>query len=222
MRRALLAILAVTATVAFGVGAAGFDDAVAEAGAPSVSGDVERTPSDGGGSGSPADTPDSGGVAGGCLLCGLSARSLVAGLLPSTNPLALVGAAAVVVTVAAVAGLRTADDADPVGLERNSGGTSTTEPGAAGATRSPAQAPPTNDVYRAWTAMTDRVPADVPDAATPGEYASRAVDAGFDREAVDRLTRTFRAVRYGGADATAVRERTASEALDAIDGKGEA
>ena len=70
-----------------------------------------------------------------------------------------------------------------------------------------------NEVYRAWAAFTSRL--DGPDE-SPATVADRAVDAGLPEPAVADLTRTFRAVRYGGVEATPERERRAREALDRI------
>ena len=70
-----------------------------------------------------------------------------------------------------------------------------------------------NEVYRAWAAFTSRL--DGSDE-SPATVADRAVDAGLPEPAVADLTRTFRAVRYGGVEATPERERRAREALDRI------
>ncbi|UVE51749.1 DUF4129 domain-containing protein [Haloferax larsenii] len=74
-----------------------------------------------------------------------------------------------------------------------------------------------NEVFRAWGEMTALL--DVPNrsAATPDEFATAAVDAGMDRDDVTELTTLFEAVRYGGAEATAERERRAVDALRNIE-----
>jgi hypothetical protein len=74
-----------------------------------------------------------------------------------------------------------------------------------------------NEVYRAWAEMTDSLTVDHPESSTPGEFAAAAVEAGMDREDVERLTRLFADVRYGGAEATAGREQAAVETLRRIE-----
>lgn len=74
-----------------------------------------------------------------------------------------------------------------------------------------------NEVYRAWSEMTDLLDVPNPAASTPAEFASAAVDAGMAREDVDELTDLFEQVRYGGADPTADRERRAVAALRRIE-----
>ena len=75
--------------------------------------------------------------------------------------------------------------------------------------------PLTNDVYRAWRSMADRLGGDR--ALTPGEYAAAAREAGLDPDAVATLTDLFREVRYGGVDPDADRERRAREAKAALE-----
>ncbi|MFC7075148.1 DUF4129 domain-containing protein [Haloarcula halophila] len=73
--------------------------------------------------------------------------------------------------------------------------------------------PLSNDVYRAWADLTERLgPAD--GATTPREYARRLAGASEDPAALDRLRETFERVRYGGEQPTAELERTAREALE--------
>lgn len=74
-----------------------------------------------------------------------------------------------------------------------------------------------NEVYRAWAEMTEPLSVDDPASSTPGEFAAAAVDAGMDREDVERLTRLFADVRYGGAAPTAEREAAAVETLRRIE-----
>lgn len=74
-----------------------------------------------------------------------------------------------------------------------------------------------NEVYRAWAAMTDHLAVDRPESSTPAEFATAATVAGMDPSDVDRLTDLFEAVRYGGADPTAERERAAVETLRRIE-----
>jgi hypothetical protein len=70
-----------------------------------------------------------------------------------------------------------------------------------------------NEVYRAWATFTAGL--DV-DSESPATVAERAKRAGLPDAAVADLVTNFRAVRYGGADATADRERRAHEALARI------
>jgi hypothetical protein len=80
--------------------------------------------------------------------------------------------------------------------------------------------PLSNDVYRAWADLTERLgPAD--GATTPQEYARRVAGASEDPEALDRLRETFEQVRYGGAEPTSDLEQRAREALDRATGPQE-
>lgn len=74
-----------------------------------------------------------------------------------------------------------------------------------------------NEVYRAWREMTAPLDVTSPESSTPAEFRRAAVDAGMDREHVDKLTAVFEAVRYGGYEATAEREREAVQALRRIE-----
>ena len=73
---------------------------------------------------------------------------------------------------------------------------------------------PTNDVERAWYEMVQRLDLDDELAATPGEVAGAAVDAGVDREVVAANTEPFEEVRYGGAPVTDERRARAQEGLE--------
>lgn len=77
-------------------------------------------------------------------------------------------------------------------------------------------APPTNDVYRAWRAMVTSFGIEPDDQDTPAELAQKAVSAGLPEEPVDDLTGVFRAVRYGGESPTEEDETRARSALRAI------
>lgn len=74
----------------------------------------------------------------------------------------------------------------------------------------------TNAVYRSWLELAN----DVDDADrrihTPSEVATRAVENGFDRQAVQTLTNLFEAVRYGQHPPTSDRESRAESALDSL------
>ncbi|MFT4889571.1 MAG: hypothetical protein ACI9YT_000481 [Halobacteriales archaeon] len=74
-----------------------------------------------------------------------------------------------------------------------------------------------NDVYRAWAEMTTELEVEHPRSSTPSEFAMAAVEAGMNRNDVDRLTNLFEAVRYGGFDPTSAREREAIETLRRIE-----
>ena len=221
-RRALLtALTACCAAAAFAVGAVAFEGAVADTG-PSVEDGGGGPTRNGSGvpNGSATGGSRGGGQpgAGGCLVCGLSARALVDGLLPALSPLLLVGLAAVVVAGAALLGLRPGggpvDSPADGGTDADLEGTTASD-GVPG----PPDASVENGVYRAWATLTDRVDVDRPEAATPGEYARAAVERGLDRDAVERLRAAFEAVRYGDAPVTEERERAARAAADRLGGE---
>ncbi|PSP34282.1 hypothetical protein BRC64_01375 [Halobacteriales archaeon QH_10_67_22] len=81
--------------------------------------------------------------------------------------------------------------------------------------------PNPSSVVDAWERFAERVPVGDPESATPGEYARRAVDSGAPEDPVWRLTRLFRAVRYGGAAQTDDRTSVAVAAVRAIDERGD-
>ncbi|WP_129114739.1 DUF4129 domain-containing protein [Halegenticoccus tardaugens] len=99
-------------------------------------------------------------------------------------------------------------DVDPAAIGRAAG---------AAADRIEGDADVENEVYRAWAEMTDSLDVARPRSSTPREFASAAVDAGMARADVDELTALFESVRYGGASATAERERRAVDALRRIE-----
>lgn len=72
-----------------------------------------------------------------------------------------------------------------------------------------------NAVYEAWYEMATALDVDGPSTSTPGEFADAARDAGIDPAAVDDLTATFVAVRYGH-DAPDDHEQRAVDALERI------
>ncbi len=80
-------------------------------------------------------------------------------------------------------------------------------------------ADPDSEVERAWLKLVRRVDADDPKTRTPGEWASAAVDAGLDADAVTTVTRAFESVRYGGDDETEERRRRVRRALDRLDAR---
>lgn len=96
-------------------------------------------------------------------------------------------------------------------------------PEAHGGNRPPAAAvedpDASNEVYRAWLALRDRV-GRTDRTESPEELRRRALAAGLDEKAVGELTTLFNATRYGDRPVTNDEERRAREALDALDGVG--
>ncbi len=83
----------------------------------------------------------------------------------------------------------------------------------------PPAPPPSNEVYRAWRDLAERVGPD--QARTPAEHAAAARERGLDADAVGTLTALFRRVRYGGEQPTDDLERRAREARDALERRGD-
>lgn len=69
-----------------------------------------------------------------------------------------------------------------------------------------------NEVYQAWWEMTRLLDMPNPDTSTPGEFAEAAIEVGFEKEDIDRLTTLFEEVRYGRMDPEP-REELAVETL---------
>lgn len=80
--------------------------------------------------------------------------------------------------------------------------------------------PPSNAVYRAWREMAKSVDRTALQTETPAEIARRAIDEGFDRQAVNALTETFEEVRYGEQSPTEDRVSRAESALHRLDRDG--
>lgn len=78
------------------------------------------------------------------------------------------------------------------------------------------QADVSNEVYRAWSEMVRHLHVSNPEATTPDEFESRAIEAGMDSQDVSELTRLFEEVRYGEQD-PAERETRALTALRRIE-----
>lgn len=78
---------------------------------------------------------------------------------------------------------------------------------------------PRNEAERAWFDLVRRAGVDRPHAKTPSESAAAAVDAGFDRDAVEALRRTFEEVRYGGGEMTDEQRRRLERGRDELDGR---
>ncbi|WP_436925498.1 DUF4129 domain-containing protein [Halosimplex amylolyticum] len=77
----------------------------------------------------------------------------------------------------------------------------------------PLRAAPENEVERAWYEMAALVDGDGVETTSPRECARRAVAAGADRAAVERVTETFESVRYGHATVTPARRDRALDGL---------
>lgn len=71
-------------------------------------------------------------------------------------------------------------------------------------------------VEAAWLAMVEALPVERPETKTPGELAAAAVDAGLPVGPVERLTRAFRRVAYGGYRRTEERTERALAAVRRI------
>lgn len=71
-------------------------------------------------------------------------------------------------------------------------------------------------VEEAWRRLVASLAVRRPSVRTPRECAAIALDAGLPRDAVERLTATFEAVRYGGAARTPTRLERAREAYARI------
>ena len=95
--------------------------------------------------------------------------------------------------VAVVVGTRLRDRLLDRGVDRN---------GQSDGGDAPLDPSPSNEVERAWWTMVERTDVDDARTKTPQECADDAVASGADEDAVATLTRTFEAVRYGGASVT--------------------
>lgn len=84
--------------------------------------------------------------------------------------------------------------------------------GVEGATVATAEWPPddpANPIEREWVRLVRRLDVDNPEQITATECARVAIDAGYDRDAVETLTETFEAVQYGGRPVTPERVQIA-------------
>lgn len=220
-RRALLvALVAGGAVLAFGVGAATLDDALAATGPePGDSGDG---PAEGGPNvGSSVD--DAGAAGGSCADCPAPGLGLTTtGLLPALPRRLVLAAAALGTLVTALlwrragrgsGGAVDAADAAGSGVESAADATGST-------TVAPEDPPATNPVYRAWRDAFGRIDDGDPETTTPGEYAAAAVERGWDAGSVGTLTALFRQVRYGGREATDERAERARAAADRLSEEG--
>lgn len=87
----------------------------------------------------------------------------------------------------------------------------------AAADRIAGEADAENEVYRAWTEMTEYLAVEGPESSTPAEFAEAAIDAGMAPDDVRELTALFEEVRYGTEEATEDRESRAIAALRRIE-----
>ena len=78
------------------------------------------------------------------------------------------------------------------------------------------QRPPPRTVEEVWSRFVKELPLPNARARTPGEFARVAVGRGFPADAVERLTRTFREIRYGGRRDSDVRFERARAAWTRI------
>ncbi|WP_439027279.1 DUF4129 domain-containing protein [Haloarchaeobius sp. DT45] len=117
-----------------------------------------------------------------------------------TSPVAS-AAGVVAFTGALVAGwylLRGDRDPESLGPEPTPPASST--PDATTSQPHPADRPASDPVHRAWQRMVRGLDLSAPASRTPGEFASAAIEAGRDADAVRRLTHLFERVRYGDDD----------------------
>jgi hypothetical protein len=76
-----------------------------------------------------------------------------------------------------------------------------------------------NEVYRAWQEMTELLELPDPETSTPADFATAAVEANMDEDAVADLTRLFEEVRYGERAASPEREEAAIRSLRRIESR---
>lgn len=94
--------------------------------------------------------------------------------------------------------------------------------GPEGDDRPPTRPAPANDVARAWHELATLAGVEEVATTTPRQCAAAAVEAGADPAAVERLTRTFEEVQYGGRAVTDERRERARDGLRRVrDGLGE-
>lgn len=74
-----------------------------------------------------------------------------------------------------------------------------------------------NEIYRAWVEMTNQLDMADPETATPGEFATEAIEAGMSPADVHDLTELFESVRYGDQAPTSMREQQAIDILSRIE-----
>jgi hypothetical protein len=139
---------------------------------------------------------------------GTAAGSGTSGLAPPSVLVLVVGLGLVVAVIAFVAvrakysdeSIAESEEGDPTTIDRAAGRATDRPEGSATID---------NEVYRTWREMTELLDIERSGTSTPGEIAAAAIEAGFDREDVQALTRLFEDVRYGDARPTADRGREA-------------
>jgi hypothetical protein len=88
--------------------------------------------------------------------------------------------------------------------------------GTGGSDNGSADRSPTQQVGRHWHRFVAHLGIERPETWTPGQVARRAIAAGYPRQQVRALVETFRAVEYGGHDATTDRLQRVREATRAL------
>jgi hypothetical protein len=218
VRRATTALVALLAVLALGAAAGGFD----AASAPGLESDWEPTtvPTDDptGVPGTPPfqnksapSTP--GGEAGGSYVASPPPATVADSGSGGVSPLFVAVFVGGVLASAVLALVLTGDDdrAPPPG----------SDPGEGDGDPRPTvdvtyDSPEDSAVVRAWNRLSTATGSGPTE--TPNETARRATHAGFPRDAVDRVTDHFQAVRYGGEPADADgREGEARDAIEAFD-----
>ncbi|MFB6222670.1 MAG: DUF4129 domain-containing protein [Haloarcula sp.] len=201
----LVAVVATVALLSFSVGAASIDTATGSDQAEMSPDDSEINNPDGQGLDNPEggiDPPES--------------ESGARALLPSV-PAPAVGALVGAVAVGLFVLWRLAGQSQTV--DETSGETPTVA--ATNATKSTShsasdiEVPLTNDVYRAWASLEDRI---IPEdsASTPRDVEATATAAGADPDAVASLRTLFERVRYGRERPDTDIETRAREALETV------
>lgn len=219
MRRATIALVALVAVLALGAAAGGFDTASA----PGLESDWEPTVVTTTGtptglppklpfvnkSGSPTPTGEEGGTYVGSAPPATVADSGSGGVSP---PFVAVFVGALLASVVLALALTGDDDRAP--LPENGPGDDDSDPRPA--VDVSYSTPDDSAVVRAWTRLASATESGPTD--TPEETARRATEAGLPRDAVDRVTDHFSAVRYGGEPADQERrERDSRDAIEAFD-----
>lgn len=206
--RFLVVVVAALALLSFGIGAANVDGVV----------DADRRSVEPGEAGErEGEMPDRETTDETCLIGCAGARSLLdgafAGVSRRTLSLAGVGAAVAFAVLFRFARGRGEEAEEGARSDRGDDPPETDVRGTAFAAD---DARATNEVYRAWNELAERVDGDGADTTTAAEYADLARRRGYDETAVETLTEVFRRVRYGQESATAERERRAKRAVEAV------
>lgn len=218
MRRATTALVALVAVLALGAAAGGFDSASA----PGLEGDLQpSTVPTGEPSGVPPEPPfrnksappTPGGKEGGGYVASPPPATVADSGSGGVSPLFVAVFVGGLVASAALALVLTGDD-DRAPLPDSGPGDGDGDPRPA--VDVTYDSPGDSAVVRAWERLATATGSGPTE--TPNETARRATDAGFPRNAVDRVTDHFSAVRYGGEPADeGHRERDIREAIEAFD-----